>query len=149
LIQEWGLEFKEKRDHLPLFYETYVALKTKGATFPNAEQSVPVFTPPPAGLEAVYAADAANSAPMPPSSQPSTQQGGMPSGGGGGVESGGAVPSEEAADMLKLKDDLRALSEKIKLCREMLPESPGIEHDETLAEVVTSHLKRRQYFPCD
>jgi len=133
-IQEWGLGFKEKREHLPLFYETYISLKTKGAAFPQAEQSAPVFTPPPAGIDAIYDAD--DSAAAPPPSHSSEAAGGGRSGGG---DAGGVVSAQEEADtaeMLKLKDDLRALSEKIKLCREMLPESPGIEYDETLAEII-------------
>ena len=47
------------------------------------------------------------------------------------------VSAEDAASMAKLADDLRSLHEKIKLCREMLPESPGVQYDETLAEVGT------------
>lgn len=133
LIQEWGLEFKDKQDNLPVFYETYISLKTRGATFPKADKSAPVFTPPPAGLEALYDAEDASSSPPQPQSSPPQ----MASGQGGGVVSAVVNAHEEdTADMLKLKDDLRALSEKIKLCREMLPESPGIEHDETLAEVI-------------
>jgi hypothetical protein len=128
LIQEWGLEFKEKRDHLPLFYETYVSLKTKGVGFPQAGQSVPVFTPPPAGIEAIYDGDDVAAS----SSQRTGQQTMGPSESGGGVVQRN---DEEVAEVRKLKEDLRALSEKIKLCREMLPQSPGIELDETLSEV--------------
>ena len=39
-------------------------------------------------------------------------------------------------DFEKLKNDLVVVEEKIKLCREMLPQSPGIETDDTLAEVI-------------
>lgn len=36
----------------------------------------------------------------------------------------------------KLQEDLNVVLEKVKLCREMLPQSPGIQSDEALAEVV-------------
>ena len=36
----------------------------------------------------------------------------------------------------KLENDLATVFEKIKLCREMLLESPGIEEDDALAEVI-------------
>lgn len=36
----------------------------------------------------------------------------------------------------KLDADLDVVVEKIKLCREMLRESPGIEHDDALADVI-------------
>jgi len=111
-IMQWGISFKDKRDQLPVFFETFVALKASGATFPDEGPSAPVFTPPPAMFE--------DEQPPP---------------------SGGSKQSDEAkdeAELAKLKDDLCALSEKIKLCREMLPESPGIELDETLSEVSNS-----------
>jgi hypothetical protein len=92
-IQQWGLSFKDKRDVLPVFYDTYISLKTKGVAFPKEEQSAPVFTPPPAMFD------------EPDSSQP-------------GVE--------DAAELAKLNDDLNALDEKIKLCREIIPQSPGV-----------------------
>ena len=39
-------------------------------------------------------------------------------------------------EFLKLEVDLMTVFEKVKLCREMLLESPGIQEDEALAEVV-------------
>lgn len=45
-------------------------------------------------------------------------------------------PIEPADATTKLAEDLLVVAEKIKLCREMLPESPGIETDDALAEVV-------------
>ena len=38
--------------------------------------------------------------------------------------------------MVKLRKDLEEVFEKVRLCREMLPESPGIQSDEALAEVI-------------
>lgn len=112
LIQQWHISFQEKRDDIPGFHEAYASLKTRGLPFPEVEQSAPVFTPP--------REEVAPPAPTPSSPSPGISQEG-----------------EKASDDLsKLKDDLGALREKIMLCREMLPESPGIEHDETLAEVI-------------
>ena len=39
-------------------------------------------------------------------------------------------------EFMKLEVDLLTVFEKVKLCREMLRESPGIREDEALAEVV-------------
>ncbi len=44
--------------------------------------------------------------------------------------------SPNAAEFDKLNEDLAVVCDQIKLCREMLPESPGIEHDEILSEVI-------------
>ena len=43
---------------------------------------------------------------------------------------------DEAAAIAKLQDDLNAVEDKVKLCREMLPHSAGVEKDELLAEIV-------------
>ena len=54
-----------------------------------------------------------------------------------------AVPTEpfdrekaELAETKKLDADLDVVVEKIKLCREMLQESPGIDKDDALADVI-------------
>jgi len=47
-----------------------------------------------------------------------------------------AEPVEPTDPTMKLAQDLSVVAEKIKLCREMLPESSGIETDDALAEVV-------------
>jgi hypothetical protein len=131
LIQQWHISFSEKRDHLPGFHEAYASLKTKGAPFPAQEGSAPpVFTPPPAMFDddsEPPPPSRSNQAQKAPVSQSSSKPGKSNSGGGGG---------DERDELSKLRDDLNALKEKIMLCREMLPESPGIEHDETLAEVI-------------
>jgi hypothetical protein len=41
-----------------------------------------------------------------------------------------------AQELVKLKLDLVCVQEKIELCQEMLPHSPGIEHDEILWELI-------------
>jgi hypothetical protein len=38
--------------------------------------------------------------------------------------------------MVKLKGDLKVVLEKVRLCRDMLPLSPGVQTDPALAEVV-------------
>jgi hypothetical protein len=43
---------------------------------------------------------------------------------------------EDEDPFIKLQKDLLSVMEKVKLCREMLQESPGIEHDEALADVI-------------
>lgn len=48
----------------------------------------------------------------------------------------GEVENGAPDDLKKLKNDLVVVEEKIKLCREMLPESPGIQHDDALSEVI-------------
>jgi hypothetical protein len=42
----------------------------------------------------------------------------------------------EQSEMKKLDADLDVVTEKIKLCREMLVESPGIDTDDALADVI-------------
>lgn len=135
LIQEWGKEFKATRSELPGFFDTYVGLKTKGAAFPESESSAPVFSPPPqitaeeppqTGHASASALAAASSGPGPSALPGASPAHPAPSPTGGSGE----------ASMDKLRQDLVAVEEKIKLCREMLPESPGIEHDEALSEVV-------------
>uniref|UniRef100_A0A7S2W1F0 VHS domain-containing protein n=1 Tax=Rhizochromulina marina TaxID=1034831 RepID=A0A7S2W1F0_9STRA len=135
LIQEWGKEFKATRSELPGFFDTYVGLKTKGAAFPESESSAPVFSPPPqiTAEEPPQTGHASASAPAAASSGPGPSA--LP-----GASPGQPAPSPTGgpgeASMDKLRQDLVAVEEKIKLCREMLPESPGIEHDEALSEVV-------------
>jgi len=107
LIQSWGIEFASKSDTLPLFHQTYTNLRVKGVTFPEADASVPIHTPPAATDPSAF-------------SQPTQDEG----------------KSAEADDLEKLKNDLVVVEEKVKLCREMLPESRGIEQDEALSEVI-------------
>lgn len=111
LIQQWGIEFAGQRDTLPGFHDTYAMLRTKGLPFPEHESSAPVFTPPP-----VLPEDTA-----PPEITTTSDS------------VSGATP---ASGEDKLRQDIQVVQEKIDLCRDMLPESPGIEQDEALAEVV-------------
>ena len=91
---------------------SYAQMQREGARFPPVDDAMaPVFTPPPTGL------------------QPSGGGGGAPAA-SGGLAGGGSTEDELA----KLRKDLDAVSEKVGLCREMLPHSPGIASDDALAE---------------
>jgi len=137
LIAGWGRSFADRRDTMPGFHEAWMGLKHKGVAFPEVEQSAPVFTPPPAMFD-----DAGDDIRAPASASDGGGSGGAgaPEASGGGRSGAGAprptVKEEDAAGLAKLGDDLKVVEEKVKLCREMLPQSAGVEHDETLAEVV-------------
>lgn len=55
--------------------------------------------------------------------------------GGGGGQQNAFRPKNEQ-EFQKLEVDLKTVFEKVKLCREILRESPGIQEDEALAEVI-------------
>ena len=93
-------------------------LKVKGVTFPDPGSSAPVFTPPPAAPSPSTAAAAVSSSPSPSNS------------------GGASTHAAETDDFGKLKSDLVVVEEKIKLCREMLPHSPGVEHDPAFADEI-------------
>ena len=52
-----------------------------------------------------------------------------------GTDPGKEFNITNQAEFSKLEKDLATVFEKIKLCREMLVESPGIQEDDALAEV--------------
>ena len=94
---------------------SYAQLQREGAHFPPVDDSMaPVFTPPPTGMQ-----PSANGA----------------SGGAAATATSGGGPSTED-ELAKLREDLGTVAEKIALCREMLPHSPGIANDDALAEIV-------------
>ena len=109
LVQQWGVAFEPLKDKLPAFVDTYTGLKVKGLPFPEVgpEDAAPVFTPPRQD-GAVVQDDAAYAAAL----------------------------ADGSLDRAKLVADLGIVAEKIGLCNEMVPNSPGIEHDDALAEVV-------------
>ena len=55
--------------------------------------------------------------------------------GAGGGQQNEFRPKNEQ-EFQKLEVDLKTVFEKVKLCREILRESPGIQEDEALAEVI-------------
>jgi hypothetical protein len=47
LIQQWGKAFEKKRGIVPIFFDTYVSLKSKGVRFPKLDDEV-------ANTDAIY-----------------------------------------------------------------------------------------------
>lgn len=115
ILQQWGRAFEQKKSTYPIFFETYMSLKAKNVRFPPEEEGItPGFEP------------KKTSAPAPapaPASVSSRRDDRMTS-------------SPQSRDSAKLERDLITVFEKVRLCQEMLQESPGIAHDEALSEVV-------------
>ncbi|CAE7608724.1 TOL1, partial [Symbiodinium microadriaticum] len=109
MIQMWGLSYERRRNELPLFFETYMTLKTRGIRFPEPEDQ-------PTSPQSRGNSDSACAHPL--------------------SRSVDMAAGNQSDDSTKLRNDLGVVMEKIRLCREMLPESPGIQQDEILAEVV-------------
>lgn len=107
LIQQWGKAFESKRQTLPVFYDTYHNLKGRGVVFPKDETtSAMIF-------------ETENQKPTP---RPQEKQ--------------SSIDITNTDEFEKLQLDLLAVMDKVKMCREMLLESPGIHEDELLADVV-------------
>lgn len=104
LVQQWGRAFEKKRSQFPIFFGTFMSMKSQGFSFPE-EVEAPVS-------DAVFEV-----------SKPEPYTENMPA-------------MTNRTEFQKLTDDLSTVSEKVKLCREMLQESPGVEQDEALSEVV-------------
>ncbi|CAM9711501.1 unnamed protein product [Pylaiella littoralis] len=119
LVQDWGIAFQTDRSLA--YAETYGRLKAQGARFPEATGATPVFT------ESASPYDAA---------PPSTRGGLGGGGGGGGGGEGRSVAETSPQTMEKLEEDLQMVKDKINLCREMLPETAGVERDAAFSEVV-------------
>jgi hypothetical protein len=98
MIQEWARGVPQKEGGHSAFHDTYKAMKTRGVSFPELDESPAVFD-----------------IPMQPDA---------------------VRPRVDQEFTSKLEKDLSTVFEKIKLCREMLLESPGIESDDALAEVI-------------
>mmetsp|Transcript_25470 Transcript_25470/g.33267 ORF Transcript_25470/g.33267 Transcript_25470/m.33267 type:complete len:382 (-) Transcript_25470:402-1547(-) len=113
LIQQWGKAFENQKDTLPVFYRIYSILQSQNVRFPTLDEaSVPVFTPA-ATQSSLGGEGSTTTAPVPPEPEGVTE-----------------------ASIAKLTKDLGEVNEKISLCKEMLPQSPGIEHDEALSEII-------------
>lgn len=113
LIQEWGRAYEKKRGVFPLFYDTYMALKMKGLQFPKEDENSALIFEPTGSKTATSQRAVEPIAPKP-----------------------AEVPQKNVNEVERLDKDLAVVMEKVRLCREMLPNSAGIEHDDTLAEVV-------------
>ena len=46
------------------------------------------------------------------------------------------IPEQEEDEFIRLQQDLSVVMEKVRLCREILMVSPGIEQDEALADII-------------
>eukprot|EP01031_Cornospumella_fuschlensis_P049761 gene49761-60915_t len=113
LIQQWGRVFENKRSVCPIFFDTFVGLKSRGISFPKEEEN------PVSG----YDLDSA------PRSAPTTQGQRRPS-----HQNPAPVPAPaptparttetEEDEFFKLQRDLIVVMEKVRLCREMLLVSP-------------------------
>lgn len=120
LIQQWALAFKQRSGPFGIFTETYQQMKAQGLPFSSVdEHDVPVIDQPTSQSSAgSYGAAAATSGRQSPPHANTSQD----------------LSSEE--ELARLDGDLDSVMEKVKLCREMLPESPGIQADEALADVI-------------
>lgn len=124
LLQVWGRQY----ERTPLLHDTYMSLKAKGAKFPKIESA--------SGSNSrlvyvcVYYYPCENLINIPCVIRSTSSD----------KSKGKAVnnPLEESSVSAakKLESDLLIVLEKVKLCREMLPQSPGIASDDLLAEVV-------------
>jgi len=142
LVQQWGLAFEKERHRYPHFFDTYVALKVKGVTFPNVDREghALAFQDAYEDFPAVVSNGRLSESGLLPhlidqSSDPQTSQFIYP-------DSSDPCPPASmslitnAAEFERLERDLSTVEDKVKLCQEMLLESPGIHADELLAEVV-------------
>jgi len=156
LVQQWGVAFKNQTRDCPLFFSTYEKCQSKGLKFPDEgfqeQQSAPVFTPPnttssshqPTDSHPPSSSSVTNmgegtiiSTTTPPSSSPPSNVDIPPPSYTStfGDEDNLPQPTNQPS-FDKLTKDLGEVDEKITLCRLMLPESPGIENDETLSELI-------------
>mmetsp|Transcript_17100 Transcript_17100/g.15441 ORF Transcript_17100/g.15441 Transcript_17100/m.15441 type:complete len:462 (+) Transcript_17100:93-1478(+) len=107
LIQEWGKDFEKRRHNLPIYFDTYVTLKSRGMAFPVDDPLQSSNTV----IGGSVIID--NSDPLLAQFQPTNQ-----------------------SEFNRLDKDLDAVNEKVILCREMLQVSPGINNDEAFAEII-------------
>lgn len=122
LIQQWGRAFEARRAVYPIFFDTFMNLKARGVSFPKEDENVTAGFETSSNATASVSASAQRSAfPMAPTNVP------QPSGGS---------PAQEEDEFIRLQQDLSEVMEKVRLCREMLLVSPGIQQDEALKDVV-------------
>mmetsp|Transcript_12651 Transcript_12651/g.12287 ORF Transcript_12651/g.12287 Transcript_12651/m.12287 type:complete len:425 (-) Transcript_12651:274-1548(-) len=107
LIQQWAKGLQQQKSRSPLFDDTYKAMKSRGVSFPEDQEATS------AAFDIAPPASASPSATLHSEFRPKHED-----------------------EFKKLELDLLTVFEKVKLCREMLKESPGIDEDEALAEVI-------------
>ena len=142
LLQQWGRAFEKDRAKLPLFFDTYVALKAKGVTFPPEDASRNSF-PFQDTYDDLPAVTPSYKLPPPPSGHPHAPSDDTDKTDPISAASSYApVPPESSCSVTNLHEfqrleaDLSTVFDKVTLCQDMLRESPGIHADELLAEVV-------------
>eukprot|EP01038_Epipyxis_sp_PR26KG_P006402 gene6402-8813_t len=118
LIQQWGRAYESKKSSLPIFFETFVNLKSKGFQFPKEEENTAAI------FEPVDYNKPPRTVPAPPKKEETIDN------------SKGDLAVKNESEFEKLRKDLQVVMEKVLLCREMLLESPGIDQDEILADVI-------------
>jgi len=139
LIQQWGRMFeKNHRDSFPLFFDTFLSLKSKGIKFPPDEDNV--------NLTVVD--DNSNTAPSVrrsslkiDSSRTTVTDVSLNSINNSGVSTfqsnlSNAKETKTASNSDKLQQDLNALAERNTMCQEILLVSPGISKDDLLRESI-------------
>jgi hypothetical protein len=139
LIATWARVFEHRRSSYPLFFDTFMHMKSRGITFPKEDENAVLSYE---GFERSGSRRGSRET-------PSSAAGSMTAAFGAGMEApssagaSGAPSSANATgavqvedEFLKLQLDLSVVMEKVNLCREILQVSPGIQHDEALADVV-------------
>lgn len=119
LIQQWARTYEKNRS-LSIFFDTYMSMKSRGVVFPKEEVLPPAASP----EQSRSAGKRSESA-----SKPSVD-----------AQRAASPPAEplqpNVNEVEKLRSDLGVVVEQVKLCREMLLNSPGIKEDEALSDVV-------------
>jgi hypothetical protein len=118
LIATWGRAYESRRSSFPVFFDTYMTMKSRGFTFPIIEESA---------LRDYMPSNAGSS---PPSMSP-TQTVNIPT-----EPSTAPITAPNEDEFVKLQLDLAVVMEKVRLCREILLVSPGIKQDDALADVI-------------
>lgn len=122
LIQQWGREYERHKTKLPIFFETYRQLKARGVSFPP--EDISVSNTEERGFEDGIYRDRDRPTTKSISSSETRISNGM-----------SAISEQD--ELNKLNNDLDVVTEKIKLCREMLIESPGIHEGERNISVLS------------
>lgn len=132
LIATWARVFEQRRTTFPLFFDTFMQMKSRGITFPKEDESAVLsyegFQRPTSHHPTASAAVSATT--ETPAARNSN--GAALSSSSGAIDSGDQIEDE----FLKLQLDLSVVMEKVNLCREILQVSPGIKHDDALADVI-------------
>lgn len=136
LIATWARVYEHRKSSFPLFFDTFMHMKARGITFPKEDESAVMSYE---GYERPASRRESRDA---PSSAAASVAGSVESHGAPVHHGAAAAAAAPAAtdpvedEFLKLQLDLSVVMEKVNLCREILQVSPGIQHDEALADVI-------------